>query len=87
VDINGNTGPKIKKVFTCEGCKWLGDVNYEYEIQSCLHPDVISSYKDDSEIMYKIFSGNLKKDLTTPMFCPYLLKKMRLEKLKDINER
>lgn len=86
MDITGNAGPTIKKVFTCEGCQWLGDVYGEYQKHSCLHPDVISQYKDDTEFMYKIFAGTLNKDLTTPMFCPYLLKEMRREKLKEIND-
>ena len=86
MDITGNAGPKIKKVFTCKGCQWLGDIHGEYQKHSCLHPDVISQYKDDTEFMYKIFAGTLNKDLTTPMFCPYLLKEMRREKLKEIND-
>jgi len=88
VDINGNTGPeiKIKKYFSCEGCQWLGNVYGDNQKYSCLHPDVTSNYKDDTEFMYKIFMGNIdNKDLKTPTFCPYLIKKLRLEKLKEIN--
>ncbi len=85
MDITGNAGPKIKKIFSCEECKWLGNVHNEYQKCSCLHPDIISKYKDDAEFMYKIFSGTLNKDLSTPIFCPYLLKKMRYEKLKELN--
>lgn len=87
MDITGNAGPTIKKILICEGCQWLSDIKgCEYKRYSCLHPDVISKYKDDSEIVYKIFVGTLNKDLSTPMFCPYILKKMRLEKIKEIDD-
>lgn len=87
MDINGNIGPKIKKIFSCEGCKWLGDIIMnprEYQKYSCLHPDVISKYSE-VDFMYKVFSSTLNEDLSTPMFCPYILKKMRLEKLKKLD--
>ena len=85
MDITGNDGPKIKKIFSCVGCKWLGDIYGENQKYSCLHPDVTSKYKDDTEFMYKIFMGTLDKNLITPSFCPYLIKKLRFEKLKELN--
>ena len=87
MNITGNAGPTIKKIFTCEGCEWLGSVNEVYQKHSCLHPDVISKYKDDTEFMYKVFTGTLNENLSTPLFCPYILKKMRLEKLKKLDDK
>ena len=87
MDITGNDGPKIKRTFTCKGCKWLGDVYDKRDVRSCLHPDVISQYKSDSEFIYKIFMGTLNSELKTPSFCPYLIKKLRYEKLKTIDDK
>ncbi len=88
MNITGNTGPRIKKNFTCEGCDFLSSYPYEsnYIKRSCLHPDVLSKYKNDGDMIMKIFVGNLDSDLKTPLFCPYLIKKLRYEKLKNINE-
>lgn len=85
MDLNGEQeGPKIKKIFNCDGCKWLGHIHEEYKKYSCLHPEVILQYKDDSEVIYKIFSGTINYDLKTPPFCPFLIKKLRKEKLKEL---
>ena len=86
MDISGNEGPKIKKVFTCVGCKWLGKGEGVYDNQkpSCFHPDIVSKYTDQ-EFILKTFMGTLNKDLSTPIFCPYLIKKLRYEKLKELN--
>jgi hypothetical protein len=87
LDIDGNAGPKIKKIFTCEGCEYLSSYPYgdNYIKRSCLHPDVLSKYGGDSQIMMRVFVGNIDSNLTTPMFCPYLIKKLRYEKIKEIN--
>ena len=84
MDISGNDGPSIKKTFTCKGCKWLSDSDNYYTKRSCLHPDIVSKYTE-TELIYKLFEGMLKFELDTPSFCPYLVKKIRLEKLKTID--
>ena len=90
IDNDDNEGPMIKKSFTCKGCKWLNNIYDDnsklFNKNSCLHPEVISQYKTDSEFIYKIFMGTLNENLETPSFCPYLLKKLRLEKLKTIDD-
>lgn len=83
MDIDGNKGPTAKKIFFCDRCEWLGD-GYQGN-KSCYHPEIIDSYNNDTEIIYRIFMGNIDKDLKTPLFCPYLAKKMRYEKIKKLN--
>lgn len=81
----GKNGPSIKRVHTCKGCKWLSNKNQYYKKKSCLHPDIIN--KNKSNIIYDIFLGNISDELITPSFCPYLLSKIRKEKLKKINNK
>jgi len=79
VDINGNDGPSIKKTFSCENCKWLSETYTEKYI--CFHPDNLSI---DKISIYDLFLGTIDKNLRTPTFCPYLIKKLRCEKLKEL---
>jgi len=74
LNINGKNGPTLKKEFSCEGCKWLGA---DYGIipgKKCLHNS-------------KIFGNKLYSHLKTPFWCPFLLTKIRNEKLKEIENK
>lgn len=80
---NGNNGPKIKRVFTCEKCKFLCEATVfsKYNPYKCFHNDII---KDQAS--YNLMNGDIGSDKIAPEFCPYLAKKTRLEKLKRIEK-
>lgn len=83
MNINGTDVPTLKKVFTCEGCKWIINAvigsNKPYK---CFHDENIINYNKG----YQYMLGDVGSELITPEFCPYLVKKLRTEKLKEINE-
>lgn len=83
MNINGKNGPTLKQVFTCENCKWLGNSVLGgmtgRKPFKCFNAE-ISKYDSNLNIML----GNISEELITPKFCPFLLKKIRNEKLKEI---
>jgi hypothetical protein len=74
---SGNEGPTIKKVFFCTDCKYfkksLGILS-----SRCLHGNI------DKNIYFMV--ENIEKSDITPTFCPFLMRKMREEKLKEIED-
>ena len=81
MDINGNDGPTlvVTKKFYCTGCKWV--------THAILLPNgCVCSDVDWFGTMWGV-NNQLPKDLETPFWCPFLLKKLRKEKLKELNER
>jgi hypothetical protein len=86
LNINGKDGPTLKQIFTCDDCKWLGNsvlgsLHGKYPFK-CFHDNFVNGYNTSFDLMM----GNISSELITPENCPYLMKKMRTEKLKDINE-
>ena len=85
VNIDGVDGPVLKKIFTCQDCKFLGETTFgNYGIKKpfrCYHPDIIK----DKLNMTTIASGDIGSDKITPIFCPYIVRKMRNEKLKELD--
>ena len=86
VNIDGIDGPILKKIFTCENCKFLGETTFSgYGVKNpyrCYHPDIIKD-KLNATI---IATGDISDNKITPNFCPYILRKMRNEKLKELDE-
>jgi hypothetical protein len=84
LNSDGIDGPILKKIFSCENCKYLGNatVGLGGLPYKCYHNDIISSFKSK----YDMFSGDISSEKTTPYFCPFLFKKERLEKIKNIND-
>ena len=85
MNINGSEGPKLKKIFTCDGCKHLSKATlngitskYQYK---CYHESIISK-----NTRFNIMAGDISADKITPDFCPFLTKKTRLEKLKVLSQ-
>jgi hypothetical protein len=76
MNLNGNIeGPVLKNTYSCEECKYFSD-EYIWLNYKCLHPNLVKS-----------FSGlEINKNKETPMFCPFLLKKLRLDKLNKLNK-
>jgi hypothetical protein len=86
LNINGKDGPTLKHIFTCEGCKYLsnsvlGGWTGKYPFK-CFHDELANGYNTSFDLMM----GNIGEELITPENCPYLIKRMRTEKLKEINE-
>jgi hypothetical protein len=86
LNINGIDGPTLKKVFTCDGCKYLSTATlngitskYQYK---CYHDSIISKNN-----RFNIMAGDITSDKITPEFCPFLLIKIRNEKLKELNDK
>lgn len=81
LNINGKNGPNLKNIFSCENCKYLGksafNINKPYK---CYHDDAFLSGKTSYELM----KGDIDENKITPDFCPFLVKQMRNEKLKEI---
>jgi hypothetical protein len=78
-------GPTLKKVFTCENCKWLSNSvlgGLNGKPFKCFHDDLANGYNTSFDLM----KGDIGEELITPENCPYLIKKLRTEKLKEINE-
>ncbi len=73
-------GPTLKSFFTCIKCEYLitsiiSDFGkYPYK---CFHDDVIRKNLN-------IIRGDIGSDKITPAFCPFLIKKLRTEKFKEI---
>lgn len=76
MNINGNKeGPVLKKVYSCEECKYFSE--YRWLENRCLHPILVNKY-----------SGlDINRSKETPVFCPFLIKEMRKEKLNILNDR
>ncbi|MBN1214202.1 MAG: hypothetical protein JXA99_02045 [Candidatus Lokiarchaeota archaeon] len=81
VNESGNNGPTIRKVFFCTDCKYLKDGGAIIN-SKCMHDDILN--KDLSSWSFLV--GEIKPDKMTPSICPFLMQKMREEKLKEINE-
>jgi len=80
----GIDGPILMKVFSCKDCRFLGTAavgmyNYPYK---CYHNDIIKTNRTSFTLM----QGDIGKDKITPDFCPYIFKKERYEKMKNIKE-
>lgn len=82
--LSNKDGPTLKKVHFCDDCKFLSNATisiksgrYPYK---CYHDDIIKKGLTSVEIM----TGNIGHDKITPLFCPYLLKELRKEKLKAL---
>lgn len=78
-----NEGPTIKKTFICKGCMWLHEITppplvnpFNRNKYSCLYPQLPQ---------FQSISLKIADDCHTPFTCPFLLKKMREEKLNEIN--
>ena len=83
LNTNGTDGPKLIKKFSCENCNFLGDAAYHVrKPYKCFHPNVIK--KDNTQ--FKIINGNITSDKITPSFCPFIMKKYRCEKIKEIEK-
>ena len=85
MNINGKDGPTLKQIFTCDGCKYLsysvlGGMNGKPF--KCFHDNLVMKYSTSFDLM----KGDIGEELITPENCPYLIKRMRTEKLKEINE-
>ena len=82
--LEGIDGPSLIKIFSCENCRFLGKstVVLNKLTYKCLHNDVIKSNMST----YSILTGNIGKEKITPYFCPYIFKKDRYEKLKQLKE-
>lgn len=78
-----NEGPIVKKFLTCDTCVHLKDAtfsdfgNMPYK---CYHDGILKIDLNS----YNLMRGDICKDKITPSFCPYLIKKLRLEKIKEI---
>ena len=82
MNINRKDGPTLKNVFTCKDCKWLiRAVLGSTKPYKCFHDNNIKEYSNSFEYML----GDVGDELITPGICPYLIKRMRIEKLKNIN--
>jgi len=81
---NGDNGPKLMKKFSCENCIFLGNAAYHVRKQyKCFHPDSIKNDKTQFEII----AGNITSGKITPSFCPFIVKKYRLEKINEIESK
>jgi len=81
-----NDGPTLKHFFTCDRCKYLTKVTSSSMMANnyrCFHDNVLSQEVSG----YSFIIGNIPSSKITPSFCPFLMKKLRKEKLKKINER
>jgi len=84
VKQTGNDGQKLKKIMSCDGCKYLSDSrilfgNYPYK---CYQDDILKTKLNS----YDLMNGDIEKSKTTPDFCPYLMKKLRNEKIKELKK-
>jgi len=85
MNINGKDGPTLKQVFTCEECKWLGPSlfsGYGKNSFHCFNNEFVEKYNSNFNLM----NGDIGDEMITPEFCPSLIKRMRNEKLKELNE-
>ena len=85
MNINGNEGPTLKKIFTCEDCKYLGKSvlgvlgRKQYKCYYC-------SKQTETIRDLKLIDGDIDSSKMTPEFCPFLLKKNRFEKLEELKK-
>jgi len=84
---NGIDGPTLKQIFICEGCKWLsmsilGSLSGTFPFK-CFHNELLPGGRYDNQ--FNLLKGDIGIELITPDWCPYLLKKIRTEKLKELN--
>ena len=85
MNINGKDGPTLKKIFTCKGCKHLSNSvlgGLNGKPFKCFHNDLVMKYNTSFNLMM----GDIGYEQITPENCPFLIKKMRNEKLKEIDE-
>ena len=85
LNINGTDGPVLKQIFTCDSCKYLSRSAFGYYGKNpykCYHEDIMGAKINNINIMI----GDIAIDKITPEFCPFLMKKMRNEKLKKLDE-
>ena len=82
---NGNDGPTLIKIFSCEKCRFLGNaaIGLYFSPYKCLHNDVIKNNRTS----FDLSKGDISKDKITPDFCPYIFKKERYEKLIELKKR
>jgi len=82
LNINGDEGPTLKKFFTCDNCKFLGTsaISFSNEPYKCYHDDFIKQ----NLTTFKLMSGDINSDKITPSFCPFIISKIRKEKLKEL---
>lgn len=83
MNINGKNGPTLKKIFSCDNCKYLinitlNNITHKYQYK-CYHDDIIKNNN-----RFNIMMGDVSADKITPYFCPFLINKMRNEKLKEL---
>lgn len=83
MNSNGKDGPTLKKIFSCEKCKYLSKATlngvssrYKYK---CYHDNIIST-----STRFDVMLGDISHNMITPDFCPFLMKMNRTEKLKEI---
>jgi hypothetical protein len=78
---DGNDGPSVKSVFSCADCKYLGEsvIAYGKKPYKCFHEETLKYSRTIN------LNGDISIDKITPSFCPLLMKKLRAQKLKEIN--
>lgn len=81
MNVNGNEGPTLIKIFSCSNCKYLSNktlnnITFKYK---CYHDDIIKNAN-----RFDIMLGDVSYDKITPDFCPFLKSKIRSEKLKQL---
>lgn len=85
MDINGKEGPTLKKLFSCEGCKYLGK-----SVLGDLGRKPYKCYFNDEQDKVvrnlKLIDGNIDSSKNTPEFCPFLIREMRFEKLNELKK-
>lgn len=76
--IDGNNGPRMISVFTCDGCKYLSEKMAFYNTGKpyiCTHDKKLK----------RIPLGEIGIDKITPDDCPFIFNKTRNEKLNRIS--
>ena len=70
LNSDGNNGPKLIKIFSCDNCKFLGSatVTFGGMPYKCYHDDIVKNTKST----YHLFSGDIGYDKITPEYCPFL---------------
>ena len=84
MNINGKEGPTLKKLFTCEYCKYLGSSvlgNLGRKQYKCYYN---KETKTDTIKNLKLIDGDIDSSKITPDFCPFLIKELRFEKLNEL---
>lgn len=90
MNSGSNDGPSIKKILVCDGCKWLKKnhptplINpFNRTKYFCYHPEMI--FNSDN-LRLDVLDENIKDNnlIKPPFNCPYVLKKLRQEKLNEL---